>query len=140
MSGAVNDFFLTIGASDASYFLYMHTKGKTENAIIDLQFPQTSIYRPGVLITPDGRNELRVLEWMGQSVLRLLDWYSSFSVPVSVLGKVMVYNAFTSGLHKKGYMASDSHEEEIKPSIHILENKDIVNSLYKMYYKKYVKK
>ena len=48
---------LISGASESAYFLYPITKGKTENHILNLKFDRTSIYRPGVLIVPEGREE-----------------------------------------------------------------------------------
>ena len=85
-----------IGASANSYFLYQSTKGKTENAIKELDFPgKTSIYRPGLLITPNHTREgdSRFLERCGQALAAKFDTSSKGSISVELLAKSMVANA-----------------------------------------------
>ena len=98
MASFSNFFHLVIftGASAGSFFLYPSTKGKTENAIKELQFPgRTSIYRPGLLITENfsREGESRLLERWGQSLAAKLDTSSKQSISVQMLAKSMVANA-----------------------------------------------
>ncbi|XP_020604447.1 oxidoreductase HTATIP2-like [Orbicella faveolata] len=37
------------GAKSSSLFLYLKTKGEVEDALKEMHFPKTSIFRPGVL-------------------------------------------------------------------------------------------
>ena len=109
-------FPITIpGASANSFFLYPSTKGKTENAIKELEFPsRTVVYRPGLLITEnysrDG--ESRLMERWGQCIAAKLDTSSKQSISVGMLAKSMVANALDKSKDKK---------------FEILENSDIVN-------------
>ena len=103
------------GASANSFFLYPSTKGKTENAIKELDFPsRTVVYRPGLLITEnysrDG--ESRLMERWGQCIAAKLDTSSKQSISVGMLAKSMVANALDKSKDKK---------------FDILENSDIVN-------------
>ena len=109
----IKNFFIP-GASAGSFFLYPSTKGKTENAIKELEFPgRTSIYRPGLLITENfsREGESRLLERWGQSFAAKFDTSSKQSVSVAMLAKSMVANALDKSKDKK---------------FEILENSDIV--------------
>ena len=102
------------GAKANSFFLYPSTKGKTENAIKDLEFSgRTSVYRPGLLITENNTREgdSRLLEKWGQCIAQKLDTSSKHSISVSLLAKAMVANAMDKTKDKK---------------FEVLENVDIV--------------
>ena len=89
--------------------------------MLKLGFEHTVIYRPGVLITTEGREEVRALEWVLQKILSLIDWGSYFSIPTKHLAKTMVTLALTS---------DQAHEHKISPEsdkrvVRVLENKAI---------------
>ena len=95
---------LLTGASAGSFFLYPSTKGKTENAIKEIDFVgRTSVYRPGLLITENfsREGESRLLERWGQSLAAKLDTSSKQSISVALLAKAMVANAFDTSKDKK---------------------------------------
>ena len=110
---------LISGASESAYFLYPSTKGKTENHILNLKFDRTSIYRPGVLIVPEGREEIRAIEWVLQKILSVFDYGPYFSIPTNHLGKAMVKYAL------KDLTNVDNEVEDAPKFVRILENKEI---------------
>ena len=116
-------FLRFVGASNSSSFLYLETKGRTENAVVDLDFQSTAIYRPGVLITPEGQNEIRAMEWLAQSFFSVFDWGQHFSLPVKQLAKAMVYHALKDATNKVNSIVSGS--ESPTGFVNILENKQI---------------
>jgi oxidoreductase len=68
------------GADSSSWFLYMSTKGKTDDAVCAMKFPRTSIFRPGLL----GR---------GDDKARFVERFASFFAPVmdtATLGAAVV--------------------------------------------------
>eukprot|EP00093_Oithona_nana_P001102 01102.XXX_964_215_1 [CDS] Oithona nana genome sequencing. len=91
--GTCNDYHLisSWGAKANAWTLYPSTKGKAEEAVKDLGFQRTSIYRPGLLIT--GRQESRVLERTAQCMAGFLDRSSKASIKTEDLAKAMVFNA-----------------------------------------------
>ena len=92
------------GAKANSFFLYPSTKGKTENAIKDLEFSgRTTVYRPGLLITENNTRDgdSRLLEKWGQCIAQKLDTSSKHSISVSLLAKAMVANAMDKTKDKK---------------------------------------
>ena len=52
------------GAKTSAFLLYPSTKGKAEDAVKELEFSRTSVYRPGLLITE--REQPRMMEGMGK--------------------------------------------------------------------------
>ena len=111
--------FSLLGASESSYFLYPQTKGRTESYILNLNFDRTSIYRPGVLIVPEGREDVRAVEWILQRFLSVFDFGPYFSIPTRTLAKAMVR-----------FSLSDLNTGEVKkgssnPLVRILDNKEI---------------
>ena len=108
------------GASDSSYFLYPLTKGKTEKSIIALGFENTIIYRPGVLLTPEGRQEIRMVEWVLQKLLTVFDLGAHFSIPAKRLAKAMVRLALRDSIQKHTITTSPTDK-----AVRILENKEI---------------
>merc|ERR1719400_1374711 len=120
--GRCKDFHLvsSTGASESAYLLYPSTKGKTENHILNLQFDRTSIYRPGVLIVPEGREEIRAIEWVLQKILSIFDYGPYFSIPTNHLAKAMVKYAL------KDLTNVDNEVKDDAPKfVRILENKEI---------------
>ena len=65
-----NDFII-LGAKANAWTLYFSTKGKAEEAVKELEFERTSIYRPGLLITE--REESRILEKTAQCMAGFFD-------------------------------------------------------------------
>jgi oxidoreductase len=68
----INNVFI-LGAKANAWTLYPSTKGKAEEAVKELEFERTSIYRPGLLITE--REESRILEKTAQCMAGFLDRY-----------------------------------------------------------------
>ena len=85
---------------------------------MSLNFDRTSIYRPGVLIVPEGREEIRVIEWFLQKILSVFDYGPYFSIPTNHLAKAMVKYAL------KDLMNVDNQVDSPK-FVRILENKEI---------------
>ena len=77
LSSSENKLFCA-GADASSWFLYMGTKGKVEEAVKSLGLDRVSVYRPGLLITP--REETRLLEKCAQTLVPFLDRGSSKSI------------------------------------------------------------
>ena len=69
----INNVFI-LGAKANAWTLYPSTKGKAEEAVKELEFERTSIYRPGLLITE--REESRILEKTAQCMAGFFDRYS----------------------------------------------------------------
>jgi uncharacterized protein YbjT (DUF2867 family) len=61
----------SLGAHPRSGNFYLQTKGEMEEKLRELQFPSTSILRPGLLL--GNRQEFRPAEWLGQRVLGFAD-------------------------------------------------------------------
>ena len=92
--------------------------------MLSLEFQRTIIYRPGVLITPEGRDEIRALEWVFQKVLSVFDWGPFFSIPTKRLAKAMVNIALNNDEWRKDTISADSS----KNLEQILDNKEIFDS------------
>ena len=90
---------LFLGAQADKWFLYPSTKGKAEEAVKEIDFARTSIYRPGLLITE--RQESRSLEKFGQWVAGFLDTSFKVSIKTEDLAKAMVFNAINKNLEGK---------------------------------------
>jgi len=60
-----------IGANPKSKIFYNRLKGETEEALINIEFPQTFIYRPSLLIGK--RNEYRFGELLAQKLSPIFD-------------------------------------------------------------------
>lgn len=73
----------SLGADRNSWFLYMKTKGEMEEAVRQLNFPMTTIFRPGVL----GRSNPS----MGEKFAGIFQT----PIPVSIVGEAMVQDAYT---------------------------------------------
>ena len=89
-----------------------------------LGFEHTSIYRPGVLIVPEGRDEIRIVEWMLQRLLSLFDWGPYFSIPTKQLAKAMVNLALRDNVQR-----NPENSKKSKTTVRILENKEIFDSI-----------
>ena len=61
----------SVGADSKSNNFYLKTKGQIEDAILDLKFEYTRIYRPSLLMGK--RSETRLLEKLGQLISPLLN-------------------------------------------------------------------
>ena len=70
------------GADASSWFLYMKTKGRLEEAVKAMAFPRLTIYRPGLL---NRGTKKRTVEAIGM-------WFVN-AVRVRDVGKAMVYQA-----------------------------------------------
>jgi len=100
-NGNCTDFHLVSsgGAQADRWALYPSTKGKAEEAVKELDFARTSIYRPGLLITE--RQESRSLEKFGQWVAGFLDTSFKVSIKTEDLAKAMVFNAINKNFEGK---------------------------------------
>lgn len=92
--GGVKHFHLVSsgGANKNSSFLYMKTKGQTDEDVSKLGFERLSIYRPGLLLV--NRVEKRTLEPILQAIARFVDFGRWASIDVPVLSKAIVDNCF----------------------------------------------
>ena len=86
----------SVGADSKSNNFYLKTKGQIEDAILELKFEYTKIYRPSLLIGE--RSETRLLEKLGQLISPL---FNSFllgamkkyrSIDAKKVARSMVYN------------------------------------------------
>ena len=86
----------SVGADSKSNNFYLKTKGQIEDAILELKFQYTKIYRPSLLIGE--RSETRLLEKLGQLISPL---FNSFllgamkkyrSINAKKVARSMVYN------------------------------------------------
>ena len=84
-----------------------------------MNFDRTSIYRPGVLIVPEGRNEIRAIEWILQRFLSVFDLGPYFSIPTTTLAKTMVKYALNDLAKIEG------ERDELNKLVRIVENKEI---------------
>ena len=86
----------SVGADSKSNNFYLKTKGQIEDAILDLKFEYTRIYRPSLLIGK--RSETRVLEKFGQLISPLLNNFfignmkKYRSIDAKKVARSMVYN------------------------------------------------
>jgi len=94
--GGTKHFHLvsSVGANKNSYFLYPKTKGEVEEELTQMGFERLSIYRPSLLLVPEGRQESRIAEAIARSIIGPLDRKRWWSVEVPLLGKVIVANNF----------------------------------------------
>ncbi len=86
----------SVGADSNSNNFYLKTKGQIENAILDLKFEYTRIYRPSLLMGK--RSETRLLEKLGQLISPLLNNFllgnmkRYRSIDAKKVARSMVYN------------------------------------------------
>ncbi|QSZ58542.1 hypothetical protein [Rhizobium sp. ZX09] len=105
-------FILVAAASAGGPGFYLQTKGKIEQAVIDLGFERVDLIRPGFLI--GARSERRVWEAIGQSVFAVL-------TPI-LLGPLSRYGAIPADT------AADAIEAVVglsPPGRHLYENADM---------------
>ena len=114
-SNNCSDFHLLTskGASASSWLLYPSTKGKVENAVMELGFPRLSVYRPGLLLCDRPNRPRRMFEEFAQKVAGWIDKSHGWSIPTNLLAAAMVSNAGT----------------EQAEAVKILEHHEIVNIL-----------
>ena len=84
-----------------------------------MNFDRTSIYRPGVLIVPEGRDEVRAIEWILQRFLSIFDFGPYFSIPTPTLAKTMVNYALND------LSTVEGERDKLNKLVRILENKEI---------------
>ena len=109
---------LFLGAKTSAWNLVSSTKGKAEEAVKELDFARTSIYRPGLLITD--REESRRLDKAAQCVVGFLDRSSKASIKTEDLAKAMVFNATKKNI--EGKIEILEHAEILKVSKEALES------------------
>ena len=86
----------SVGADSKSNNFYLKTKGQLEDAILDLKFEYTRIYRPSLL--KGKRSEIRLLEKAGQLISPLLNNFllgnmkKYRSIDAKKVARSMVYN------------------------------------------------
>ncbi|MTI18597.1 oxidoreductase [Rhodobacteraceae bacterium RKSG542] len=86
----------SIGANPKASSSYMKTKGEIEQAIADLNFPRTSIFRPSLLLGE--RKEYRVGEGLSEAFMRPL-------APL-MLGPLKRYRPIAAAQVAKGMIAT----------------------------------
>ena len=90
-----------IGADPNSKIFYNRLKGETEEAVINLQFPETIIYRPSLLIGK--RDEFRFGELIGQKLAPIFDFFligslkKYHSISADSIAKSVLNRIFTEG-------------------------------------------
>jgi uncharacterized protein YbjT (DUF2867 family) len=90
-----------IGAHPNSKIFYNRLKGETEEAVINLQFPETIIYRPSLLIGK--RNEFRFGELVAQKLAPIFDFFligslkKYHSISADSIAKSVLNRIFTEG-------------------------------------------
>lgn len=101
-----------IGADPNSKIFYNRLKGETEQALIKMDFPQTFIYRPSLLIGK--RNEFRFGELIAQKLAPLFDFF--------LIGSLKKYHSISSTIIATAVIKRISSE---CPKIEIMEYKEI---------------
>jgi uncharacterized protein YbjT (DUF2867 family) len=106
-----------IGADPNSKIFYNRLKGETEQALIKMDFPQTIIYRPSLLIGK--RKEFRFGELIAQKLAPIFD--------VFLIGSLKKYHSISSNTIAKAVInrvLSNSEKIEIMEynEIHLLKN------------------
>ncbi|GAA6060366.1 hypothetical protein JCM10212_004550 [Sporobolomyces blumeae] len=98
-SGKQRLVYLSAASSNSSSsFLYVKSKGLTEEALAALGYSETFIVRPGYLDVPGGRNESRLAESIFGKVMNAFSTFSdSLKIDTPVLGKALVNAAVSSG-------------------------------------------
>ncbi|ORY82306.1 hypothetical protein BCR35DRAFT_303680, partial [Leucosporidium creatinivorum] len=83
------------GASSTSLFPYFKSKGLTEEGLSTLNYQQTIIFRPGMLIIPGGREEGRLVENVSGKIMTFLSRFSPTPICIETptLGRGMVFAA-----------------------------------------------
>jgi len=91
--GGTKQFHLVTsqGSDKDSMFLYPKTKGRAEEAVTNLGFERTSIYRPALLLCD--RQESRPGEKFLRMIVGSLDRWGKMSVPTITVAQAMVNNA-----------------------------------------------
>lgn len=77
-------------ANKNSYFLYLKTKGETDEDVSKLEFERLSIYRPGLLLV--NRAERRMNEAVLQVIANTLDFGRWFSIEIPILARGITEN------------------------------------------------
>ncbi|GAA5949396.1 hypothetical protein JCM3765_003396 [Sporobolomyces pararoseus] len=99
-------------SNSSSSFLYVRSKGLTEEALAGIGYSETVVARPGFLVVPGGRGESRILETGFGKVMSLLSTFSDrLEIDTPVLGKALVNAAVTTGSITKW-----GHQETLKGS------------------------
>jgi uncharacterized protein YbjT (DUF2867 family) len=90
-----------IGADSKSNIFYNRLKGETEQALINIDFTQTIIYRPSLLIGK--RNEFRFGELIAQKLAPIFDFFligslkKYHSISANSIAKSVLNRIFTEG-------------------------------------------
>lgn len=103
----------SIGANTKSKNFYLKLKGEIETAIINLNFPNTNIFRPSILLGK--RNEKRILEDISKIAINILSTFlignlkNYKSIKAKTVASAMVNIALSNKLGTHIYLT-----EEIK--------------------------
>jgi len=90
-----------IGADPNSKIFYNRLKGETEEAVLNLKFPETIIYRPSLLIGK--RDEFRFGELIAQKLAPIFDFFlvgtfkKYHSISANSIAKSVLNRIFTEG-------------------------------------------
>eukprot|EP00835_Amoeboradix_gromovi_P004832 NODE_405_length_9256_cov_0.230316.p3 type:complete len:209 gc:universal NODE_405_length_9256_cov_0.230316:1424-2050(+) len=77
------------GANSESLFLYLKSKGQTENDLLALNFSKCYILRPRLLLLDGIRPEARWMEKIVTAIVRLIPFKQIFSVHVDKIANFM---------------------------------------------------
>ena len=72
-----------------------------------------------MLIVPEGRGEVRAIEWILQWFLSVFDFGPDFSIPTNILAKTMVKYAL------EDLTTIEGEKDELNKLVRIVENKEI---------------
>ena len=100
------------GAKANAWTLYPSTKGKAEEAVKELDFQRTSIYRPMLLKTD--REDSGLLGKTAQCMAGFLDRSNKASIKTEDLAKAMVFNATKKSIADGGKAEILEHAEILK--------------------------
>lgn len=109
------------GADSSSRFFYTRTKGQIVDEIKALGFERLSVFKPGLLITRDGRTDTRAMEPLEsfvQTISPCFDWLAKTtgweclkpaqSITVEDLAAAMIANALRPSPTNTGYEEYDT--------------------------------
>ncbi|SJN34676.1 NAD-dependent epimerase/dehydratase family protein [Psychrobacter sp. JB385] len=121
----VENFFLlsSMNADIHSRFLYNRVKAETEQSILALNFTQTVIFRPSLLL---GKHKGRPLESMGQKAFKLISPLVSESMPLHPISAKRVASAMAMSAHDI-YERSKYRSEPRITTTRIIENKQMLS-------------
>ncbi|GAA5900960.1 hypothetical protein JCM6882_005989 [Rhodosporidiobolus microsporus] len=85
------------GSSSSSWFPYTRSKGLTEEQLVSLDYAETIIFRPSMLVIPGGRSDSRLVESILGSITNAFSSFTNaLQIATPILGKSLVQAATLS--------------------------------------------